>query len=106
VGEARSVMSRKAPKDNGQEARRLVAAAYIGTMPAGLQPPELDVVVTLIGMGGPFGLAIRGEAVSAIVIRWPDLDRMYTAKVVRDICRGTCAPSAGWRTRLEALGAK
>jgi hypothetical protein len=97
-------MSRAAPKDNGQEARRLVAAAYIGTMPAGLQPPELSVVVTLIGMGGPFSLAIRGEAVSAIVTRWPDLDRMYTAKVVRDLCRGTCAVSDGWRARLEALG--
>jgi hypothetical protein len=97
-------MSRKAPKDKGQEARRLVAAAYIGTMPPGLQPPELDVVVALIGMGGPFGLAIRQETVAAIVKRWPDLDRMYTAKVVRDICRGTCAPSAGWRARLEALG--
>jgi hypothetical protein len=96
-------MSRAAPTDKGHEGRRLVADAYIGTMPPGLQPPELDVVVTLIGMGGPFGLAIRQETVAAIVTRWPDLDRMYTAKVVRDLCRGTCAVSDGWRTRLEAL---
>ena len=96
---------RKVPIDNGQEARRLVAAAYIGTMPTGLQRPELAVVATLVGIGGPFGLAIRQETVAAIVTRWPEIDRMYAAKVIRDLCRGTCAVSDGWRVRLEALAA-
>ena len=94
---------RKVPIDKGQEGRRLVAAAYIGTMPPNLQRPELAVVATLVGMGGPFGLAVRQETVTAIVARWPEIDRMYAAKVVRDICRGTCAVSDGWRARLEAL---
>jgi len=94
---------RKVPIDNGQEGRRLVAAAYVGTMPTDLQRPELAVVITLVGMGGPFGLAIRIEVVAAIVTRWPEIDRTYAAKVVRDICRGTCAVSDGWRVRLEAL---
>ena len=98
-------MTRAAPKDKGAEGRRLVAAAYCGTMPPDLQRPELAVVVTLVGMGGPFGLAVRQEAVTAIVTRWPEIDRMYAAKVVRDICRGTCAVSDGWRVRLEALAA-
>ena len=94
---------RKVPIDNGQEGRCLVAAAYVGTMPTDLQRPELAVVITLVGMGGPFGLAIRQEAVAAIVIRWPEIDRTYAAKVIRDLCRGTCAVSDGWRVRLETL---
>ena len=98
-------MSRAKPKDGGAEARRLVAAAYVGTMPPDLQRPELAVVVTLVGMGGPFGLVVRQEAVTAIVTRWPEIDRMYAAKVIRDLCQGTCAVSDGWRVRLEALAA-
>ena len=96
-------MSRKAPKDKGHEGRRLVAAAYIGTRLPDHEDPPSGFVAAALKAGGPLGLAIRSEVVAAIIQRWPDLDRMYTAKVVRDICRGTCAPSAGWRTRLEAL---
>ena len=94
---------RKVPIDNGQEGRRLVAAAYVGTMPPNLRRPELAVVITLVGMGGPFGLAIRQETVAAITARWPEIDRTYAAKVIRDLCRGTCAVSDGWRVRLETL---
>ena len=104
MAEGGGTMSRAAPKDNGQEARRLVAAAYIAGRPERQRANAAIVVALWTDGGGDYDMEIRRAVVAAIVTRWPGIDRMYTAKVVRDLCRGTCAPSAGWRTRLEALG--
>ena len=94
---------RKVPIDNGQEGRRLVAAAYCGTGLPGHEDPPSGFVAAALKAGGPLGLAIRLEVVDAVVGRWPTLHHPAVANVVRDLCRGTCAVSDGWRVRLEAL---
>ena len=98
-------MTRAAPIDNGQEGRRLVAAAYCGTRLPGHEDPPSGFVAAALKAGGPLGLAIRLEVVDAVVGRWPALHHPAVANVVRDLCRGTCAVSDGWRGRLEALAA-
>jgi len=94
---------RKVPIDNGQEGRCLVAAAYVGTRLPGHKDPPSGFVAAALKAGGPLGLAIRLEVVDAVVGRWPTLHHPAVANVVRDLCRGTCAVSDGWRVRLEAL---
>jgi len=91
---------RKIPKDEGQEGRRLVAAAHVADPTA---PDAVAFVVRALAKNDALNLGIRLEVVAAIIKRWPEIDRMYAAKVIRDLCRGTCAVSDGWRGRLEAL---
>ena len=93
-------MTRAAPKDEGQEGRRLVAAAHVADPTAA---DAVAFVVRALAKNDALNLGIRLEVVAAIVERWPEIDRMYAAKVIRDLCRGTCAVSDGWRGRLEAL---
>lgn len=94
---------RKVPIDNGQEGRRLVAAAYVASRPARQRDNAAIIVALWTDGGGDYDMEIRRAVVAAIVTRWPEIDRMYTAKVIRDLCRGTCAVSDGWRVRLETL---
>ena len=94
---------RKVPIDNGQEARRLVAAAYCGACLTDHKDPPLLFVESLLRGGGSTALIVRIGIVAAITTRWPEIDRTYAAKVIRDLCRGTCAVSDGWRLRLETL---
>ena len=96
---------RKVPEDQGQEGRRLVAAAYVGTRLSGHEDPPSGFVAAALKAGGPLGLAIRLEVVDAVVGRWPALHHPAVSNVIRDLCRGTCAVSDGWRRRLEALAA-
>jgi hypothetical protein len=107
-------MSRAKPTDEGAEGRRLVAAAYAGSWRPSKESREKArnraegwlICAFAEDEAEEIDKSIRRAVVAAIVKRWPELelDRMYTAKVVRDICRGTCAVSDGWRVRLEALG--
>jgi len=104
-------LTRAAPKDNGQEGRRLVAAAYAGgwrTKESSRQSAWKRVDEWLSGTiegseAEEIDRGIRRVVVEAIVIYWPALDYTYAAKVIRDLCRGTCAVSDGWRVRLETL---
>ena len=96
-------MTRAAPKDEGAEARRLVACVYVAVNLLGHEDPPRVFMESLLRAAGPLALVIRLEVVAAITARWPEIDRMYAAKVIRDLCRGTCAVSDGWRLRLEAL---
>ncbi len=102
-------MTRAAPKDAGQEARRLVAAAYVQQIrmlePSSVSPAQACADGWVPRKFNTPDLTIRLEVVAAITARWPEIDRMYAAKVIRDLCRGTCAVSDGWRVRLEALAA-
>jgi hypothetical protein len=102
---------RKIPKDEGQEGRRLVAAAYAGswrTKEESRRGARKRADEWLNGAADEseaeeIDRGIRRVVVEAIVIYWPALDYTYAAKVIRDLCRGTCAVSDGWRGRLEAL---
>jgi len=102
---------RKVPEDQGQEGRRLVAAAYAGgwrTKKESRQSARKRADEWLNGtMDDPeaeeIDRGIRRVVAEAVVIYWPTLDHTYAAKVIRDLCRGTCAVSDGWRRRLEAL---
>ena len=104
-------MTRAAPKDEGQEGRRLVAAAYAGswrTKKESRQSARKRADEWLNGVpddseAEEIDRGIRRVVTEAIVIYWPALDYTYAAKVIRDLCRGTCAVSDGWRGRLEAL---
>ena len=77
-------------------------------MPAGrkiraqVRSPVVVMPSGAAAANGPV-VEIRRVVVEAIVIYWPALDYTYAVKVVRDIGRGTCAVSDGWRVRLEAL---
>jgi len=100
---------RKVPKDEGQEGRRLVARVYVEVIRLS-SPSSVNAAQACADGWTPRefntpDLVIRSTAVDAIVKRWPEIDRMYAAKVIRDLCRGTCAVSDGWRVRLEALAA-
>lgn len=98
---------RKVPKDEGQEGRRLVAAVYVRQIRTH-EPSSVGAAQACADGWVPRNfntpdLVIRLEVVAAITTRWPEIDRTYAAKVIRDLCRGTCAVSDGWRGRLEAL---
>jgi len=101
-----------APKDHGAEARRLVAAAYAGrwrTKQKSRQDARKRADEWLAGVEDEtearlIGEGIRSVAVEAICAQHPTLSPGYVANVVRQLCAGERALSAGWRERLVGLG--
>jgi hypothetical protein len=104
---------RKVPIDKGQEGRRLVAAAYAGSWRTKEQSRESARKRADEWLNGTLDESeaeemdrgIRRVVAALVVVEHRELDYTYAAKVIRDLCRGTCAVSDGWRARLEALAA-
>jgi len=104
-------LTRAAPKDEGQEGRRLVAAAYAGswrTKESSRQSARKRADEWLDGAldeseAEEIDRGVRRVVAALVVVEHRELDYTYAAKVIRDLCRGTCAVSDGWRVRLETL---